>query len=119
MAFFNLLGHTGDRAGDLGSLMADQIRWIPGNEGIIFTLTKGKTVDIRDPRVVVLYFSPLLEFCPLKHFINYLRFCETKDIILAPGFVFRTLNASKSGLSDNPFTSSAANARLKSYLLRL
>ena len=116
IVFFNLLAHTGDRAGDLGSLMSDQIRWIPGNQGVVFTLTKGKTVDIRDPRVVVLYYATESEFCPLKELDKYLHFCREQKITLAPGFVFRTLNPSKSALSENPYTSSAANVRLKLYL---
>jgi hypothetical protein len=51
--FLNLLSYTGDRAGDLGTLLTDHIFAIPNNEGIILNLCTGKTVDIRDPRVVV------------------------------------------------------------------
>ena len=48
--FFILLAFSGDRAGDLGALQSNQVHWLPNKEGIIFSLVKGKIVDIRDPR---------------------------------------------------------------------
>jgi hypothetical protein len=56
------LCYTGDRAGDLGTLLTDQIFAIPNNEGIILNLCTGKTVDIRDSRVVVVLKCDSLEF---------------------------------------------------------
>ena len=97
----------------------DQIHQLPGNEGIIFQITKGKTVDIRDPRIVVLIRSPTKEFCPVQDLFSYINFCETNKIVSSGDFLFRPTNPSQSGLVSTPFTSSAANARLKLYLKTL
>jgi hypothetical protein len=42
LAFLNLLANTGDRAGDLGALLVDQICMLPANEGVMLNITKGK-----------------------------------------------------------------------------
>ena len=86
--FFNVLAFTGDRAGDLGSLLTNQIYWLPDKKGIIFSLTKGKTVDIRDPRVVIIYERSLEEFCPVKEIKKYIEFCELNKFTLKDGFFF-------------------------------
>jgi hypothetical protein len=50
----------------LGTLLTDQIFAIPNNEGIILNLCTGKTVDICDPRVVVVLKCDSLEYCPVN-----------------------------------------------------
>lgn len=117
--FFNLLSFTGDRAGDLGYLKSNEICYLPDGSGISFLLTKGKTVNSRHPRRVILFYSHSLEFCPVKELISYLTFCQEKGINIKDGYVFRPLDSSLESLSDNPFSSSNANARLKLYLTRL
>lgn len=119
MTFFNLLAFTGDRAGDLGNLLASQICYLPDNSGVIFTLTKGKTVSVKDPREVILFYSPLAEFCPAQGLVDYLHFCAQNNLLLSDCYVFRPLNHKFDALNHTPFTSSSANARLKIYLQRL
>ena len=36
LAFFNLLANTGDRAGDLGALLVDQICMLPANPSLCY-----------------------------------------------------------------------------------
>ena len=62
-AFFNLLSFSGDRAGDLGYLKTGDIRSFPDKSGVVLTLTKGKTIDGRDPRHILLFNSDSAEFC--------------------------------------------------------
>lgn len=117
-AFLNLLSYTGDRAGDLGTLLLDQIFAIPNNEGIILNLCTGKTADIHDPRVVVVLKCDSLEFCPVNDLRKYLEFCKENGFVLTGGYVFRPIDA-HSTISDKPLTSSTVNGRLKSYLCKL
>jgi hypothetical protein len=79
-------------------------------------LTRGKTIDLKDPRVIVVFKSVNEEFCPVKELIAYSVFCKQNNLILSGGFFFRPLNHSNTALSDHPFSSSAANSRLKLYL---
>ena len=118
LTFFNILSYSGDRAGDLAGLTADQIFFLPDNNGIIFTLTKGKTISASDPRDVVLCRSNDAEFCPVKLLRDYLEFCKRHNLIKNNDFVFRSLQGGAS-LSEQALTSSAVNARLKLYLNRL
>ncbi|CAG2199808.1 unnamed protein product [Mytilus edulis] len=117
--FFNILSFTGDRAGDLGSVLTDQVRWLPGEEGVIISMMKGKTIDISDPRVVIIYNSVNTEFCPVTVLREYIDFCKVSKLEIVGGFLFRPLAPSCMALSDVPFTSAAANARLKSHLTDL
>ncbi|CAG2191969.1 unnamed protein product [Mytilus edulis] len=116
---FNILSFTGDRAGDLGSVLTDQVRWLPGEEGVIISMMKGKTIDISDPRVVIIYNSVNTEFCPVTVLRDYIEFCKVSKLEIVGGYLFRPLAPSCMALSDVPFTSAAANARLKSHLTDL
>lgn len=109
----NLLASTGDRAGDLGLLLTNQIFVLPENNGVVIQLTKSKTVDIRDPRVVVL--KTHAEFCPVKMLQDYVKLCDTIGFNLKLGYAFRPLDSHQK-LSSKPLSSSAAHARLKLYL---
>ena len=42
LTFFNLLANTGDRTGDLGALLVDQLFMLPDKEGVMLNITKGK-----------------------------------------------------------------------------
>jgi hypothetical protein len=115
-AFCNLLSFTGDRAGDLGSVLTDLIKCLPNCEGIILSLTRGKTIDLNDPRVIVVFKSVNKKCCPIKELIAYSVFCKQNNLILSGGYFFRPLNHSNTALLDHPFSSSAGNSRLKHYL---
>ncbi|CAC5380820.1 MTH [Mytilus coruscus] len=47
---------------------------------------------------------------------NYVKFCKKHDIALTGGYFFRPLASSQNDILDAPFSSSAANAKLKLYL---
>lgn len=113
-----MLSYTGDRAGDLGGLLVNQIYYLPDESGIAFSLTTGKTTSILDPRVVILFYSYKAEFCPVKLLINFLDFCKWNDMIKHNGYVFQT-SIGNERLSEKHMSSSSANARLKLYLKRL
>lgn len=118
-AFLIVLPYTGDRAGDLGHLLTSQVKWLPNEEGLHLSLHTGKTIDIREPRVMILQKSSGAEFCPVMTLIEYLNYCKVNDINLKSGYCFRTLNSFKNQIKHNPFTSSSVNSRLKSYLKTL
>lgn len=54
-----MIAFTGDRAGDLGSILTDQIKWLPNNKGTILCLVTGNTIDIRDDKIGFLVTSSL------------------------------------------------------------
>ncbi|MES9882469.1 MAG: tyrosine-type recombinase/integrase [Sedimenticola sp.] len=117
--FFYIISLTGDRAGDLGALLTDSLHWLPQREGVFFTLTKGKTIDIRNPRTVVLTHSDEAEFCAVHLLMAYLQFCSENNIDLKHGYLFRPLNNALSGVNDKPLSSSTVNSRLKGHLQHL
>ena len=118
MAVLNVLAHSGDRAGDLGRILTNQIKYLPGNNGVVLNLCSGKTTDIRDPRVVTIYKSQSKEFCPVHTLERYSSHCSHTGIQLKGGYFFRPL--SPKGHPDNkPLSSSALNERLKRYLCHL
>ena len=118
-AFLQILGQTGDRAGDLANLLSDQIFWLPEKEGLFFCLHKGKTVSLEDPRTVIIMQSQALDFCPVNSLLSYIALCKDLDLDLKTGYLFRAWDTSCNTISDKPFSSAAVNARLKSYLQRL
>ena len=67
---------------------------MPNCAGIILSLTRGKAIDLKDQ----------------KELIAYSVFCKQNNLILSGGYFFRPLNHSN---IDHPFSSSAANSRLK------
>ncbi len=56
------------------------------------------------------------EFCVVHLLLDYMNFCSENGIELRHGHLFRPLNNSQTGVNDKPFSSSAANARLKGHL---
>ena len=117
LAFFNVHSYTGGRAGDLATLVEDQIYGLPDNAGISFTLTQGKTVRMGEPRAVYLYRSNDAELCPVKLLRSYLAFCRENGLVKDKEYLFRTLDGT-GALSERPISSSLTNARLKLYLRR-
>jgi hypothetical protein len=55
--FLNLLSYTGDRAGDLGTLLTDQIFAIPNNEGIILNLCTELPSKLKLKHIHLLYYG--------------------------------------------------------------
>ena len=92
LTFFNLLAYTGDRAGDLGRLLVNQIYHLPDGSGLLFSLTKGKATNLTAPRVVFLFYSYKAEFCPAKLFVDFLELCKENDLINNNSYVFRNLS---------------------------
>ena len=118
LTFFNLLLHTGDRSADLGGLLANQISYLPDGSGVLFSMTKGKTTDISDPRFVFIFYSQKAEFCPVRLLVDFLHFCKEHSLISQTGYIFRNLIGSNK-LNEKPLSSQSANARLRLYLQRL
>ena len=47
-----------------------------------------KTVEIRDPRVMVIFKSVNEEFCPVRELSDYAKFCIQNNIVLRDGHFF-------------------------------
>ena len=115
-AFFHILAFTGDRSGDLGNLLSDQLYWLPEGQGLFLCLNQGKTISVTDPRTVILRRAADPEFCPVNSLLSYLDACRDANIKLQSGYVFRPWDTIQNEVSEKPLCSAAANARLKVYL---
>jgi hypothetical protein len=51
-------------------------------QGIILNLCTGKTIDIRDPRVVVVLKCDSLEYCPVNDLKKYMEFCKENGFVV-------------------------------------
>ena len=115
-AFFHTLAFSGDRSGDLGNLMSDQIFWLPEDQGVCLCLHKGKSISLADPRTIILRRAIDPQFCPVVSLLSYLEACREENPGLRVGYVFRPWDTVKNEVSEKPLSSAVVNARLKGYL---
>ena len=105
---------TGDRASDLGRLLANQVIRLRDRKGFLITLTLTKTRRGGSPTPFIL--EPFGErgVCPVLWIEYYLTVCQS-NIELAGGFFFRATDRS-GAVSHRPFLGSAVNDRLRKHL---
>ena len=113
--FFVVDFFTGDRASDLGRLLANQVFRLKERKGFLlkFTLTKTFRGDTSSPFVLESFTNN--EVCPVSWIEYYLSACHFLSIELAGGYMFRTTDRGKV-VSSRPFLGSAVNNRLRKHL---
>ena len=113
--FFVVDFFTGDRASDLGRLLANQLFRLKDRKGFLlkFTLTKTFRGDTSCPFVLEPFTNN--EVCPVSWIEYYLSVCHFLSIELAGGYMFRTTDRRKV-VSSRPFLGSAVNNRLRKHL---
>ena len=101
---------TGDRASDLGRLLASQ--------GYLLRFTLTKTLRKGPPRSFALIPFRESEVCSVNCISYHLSVCDLLNVRLAPGFFFRTPDRYKD-VGSRPFVGSAVNNRLRGYLVEV
>ena len=114
-AFFKTLFFSADRGADLGLIKTDEILRFPHDNGFLFNHTWGKTLRDGASNVFGIRRHSNPELCPVKAIETYVAICSELRVTLTTGYLFRPTN-SQGHVVNKPFTSSAADARLKLYL---
>ena len=113
--FFVVDFFTGNRASDLGRLLANQVFRLKDRKGFLLKFTLTKTVRGDSARSFILEPFRATEVCPVSWIQYYLSVCRLLAIELAGGYLFRTTDRRKV-VSSRPFIGSAVNNRLRKHL---
>ena len=114
--FFVVDFFMGDKASDLGCLLANQVFKLKDSEGYLLRFTLTKTLRKDPPHSFALIPFCESEVCPVNLIFNITFLCDLFNVHLPPGFFFRASDRNKY-VSSRPFASSAVNNRLRGYLV--
>ena len=114
-AYFNLAFFRGDRPGDLGQIKVPEILRLPNDDGFLFNHIWGKTLRDGDGNVFGVRRNAQVEICPIQGIERHMEVTRGIRVDLTCGYLFRPITPDL-GIKDAPFTSSAAESRLKGYL---
>ena len=114
-AYFKAVFFSGDRPGDMGQVKVPEILRFPNNDGFLFNHTWGKTLRDGSSNVFGINRIPQTNICPVHGIEQYMAIAEQLKLNLKQGYLFRPTNP-QGAIINAPFTSSAAEARLKKYL---
>ena len=92
-----------------------EILRFPNEDGFLFNHVWGKTLRDGDSNVFGIKRNPQTKICPVQGIEYYMAMAQQLRIDLTRGFLFRPTTP-QGGILDAPFSSSAAEARLKGYL---
>ena len=112
---YRFLIFSGDRPGDLGQIKVPEILRFPNDDGLLFNDIWGKTLRDGDENVFGVRRNAQAEICPIRGIECYIEVTRDMRVDLTCGYLFRPV-APDLGIKDAPFSSSAAESRLKSYL---
>ena len=113
-AYFKLHFFSGDRPSDLANIKAAEILRFPNDKGILFNHIFGKTLRSGDSRVFAVARHPNPTICPVKALDDYISICTAIKVSVHSGPLFRATRGN--AVLIDPFSTDAAEARLKSYL---
>ncbi|KAI8477847.1 hypothetical protein Bbelb_444220 [Branchiostoma belcheri] len=106
---------AGDRLDDLGHTKVNELMWYPDGSGLLFNHTEGKTVRADRPNVFGIKRIENKTICPVKGLETYWDICKKLGLCILTGYVFRSTSV-KGEVTENPFSSGAAEARLRIHL---
>ena len=87
--FFVIDFFTGDKASDLGRLLASRVFKLNDREGYLLRFTFSKTLRRDPPRSFALVPFCKTDVCPVHWITYYLSVCDLLKVRLASGFFFR------------------------------
>ena len=101
----------GTRAHDLSLCLAQEVRQLPNDLGLVFCHTVGKTLCNGNVNEFVI--SPVEDkiLCPVEALFSYVKGAESMGINLKLGYLFRALDPSKKKVLDSRVSSSGMNSR--------
>jgi hypothetical protein len=117
-AIFKLMLFGGDRAGDAGSMLIQEMKELPQEAGIMIRHTCGKTARVDKPNIFSLFRCQDKMICPVAGIERYVKIAKSLNVALTTGYLFRPV-ASDNLVLDQPLSHSAIYDRLKFYLSTL
>lgn len=117
-AFLSLQFCAGDRAGDLCKMVAQEVKRLPEQGGLLVKHTQGKTTSVTDPKAFVVRRCANSTVCPVTNLEVYVQEAGRMGVDLTVGFLFRKASG-KGRVLDLPITYDVAYDRLKHYLVTL
>ena len=114
LAYFKLHFFSGDRPSDLSHVKAAEILRFPNDKGILFNHVFGKTLRSGDSCVFAVARHPNTTICPVKALDDYISIRTALKISVHSGPLVRSTQGNI--VLPDPFSTDAAEARLKSYL---
>jgi integrase len=113
-AFFKLQFFAGDRAGDLGRMLAQEVKVVPSG-ALLITHTWGKTARVDKPNAFLVHPCKREALCPVRALQKYVEGASSINIDLSRGFLFRLVGSSGDVINE-PCSYAAIYDRLKFYL---
>lgn len=117
-AYFKAVFFSGDRPGDMGQVKVPEILRFPNDDGFLFNHVWGKTLRDGDSNVFGIRRNLNTTICPVRGIETYMEISSQLRVNLTTGFLFRPTNP-QGAIVDAPYSSSAAEARLKLYLTQM
>ena len=114
-AYFKAVYFSGDRPGDMGQVKVPKILRFPNNDRFLFKHVMGKTLRDGDSNIFGVQRNPQTKLCPVRGIGQYLAISDQLKVDFSSGFLFRPTSP-QGAIANDPFSSSAAEARLKTYL---
>ena len=114
-AYFKAVFFSSDRLGDMGQVKVPEILRFPNDDGLLFNHIWGKTLRDGDFNIFGIRRNPQTVICSVEGNERHMSIAKQLNVDLTAGYLFR-LTTPQGGILDPPFTSSAAEARLKVYL---
>lgn len=118
-AFFKIQFFAGDRANDLGQCIAQEVKCLPDNEGLLFSHMVGKTLSNGQVNQFTIFRIHDKSVCPVHGLETYAVGVKSLGIDISSGYLFRPLSRSGKEILDAPLSSSVVYTRLKHYLAGL
>lgn len=99
----------------MGQLKVPEILRFPNDDGFLFNHVWGKTLRDGSNNVFGIKRNPQTKIYPVQRIERYMAVAQHLGIDLTRGYLFRPTTP-QGGILDAPFSSNAAEARLKGYL---
>ena len=99
----------------MGLVKVPEILRFANDDDFLFIHVWGKTLRDGDNNFVGIKRNPQTKICPVQGIEHYMALAQQLRIDLTRGYLFRPTTP-QGGILDAPFSSTAAEARLKGYL---
>ena len=114
-AHFKTIFFSGDQPGDLGQAKIAEILRFPNDDGFLFNHIWGTTLRDGDQNAFGIRRNPQSIICPIRGTEHCVDVARRMQVDLTRGYLFHPTTPN-GGTLDASFTSTTAEARLKSYL---
>ncbi len=106
---------SGDRAGDIGRMLTQELKILPGDRGFLVRHTWGKTFRMDRANVFSIHRCENTLICPVKGIQTYVQGAQGLSIDLRCGYLFRPVG-SEGRVLDEGLSYASIYDRLKVYL---